>query len=74
MSETIVPSVTNFACPGCSEPAAVSTKTGVPIACPCGMSHVTKAVVVETEGTCADPHWAEKRRSADRAARAKGDK
>jgi hypothetical protein len=56
-------------CTGCGEQASISTKNGITIACPCGMSYKTVGMVVEESGTCTDPKWLEKRTAAERAAR-----
>jgi hypothetical protein len=64
-----VPGFGNFPCSGCGEQAAISTKIGLSVTCPCGVVHVTKGVVVETTGACSNPRWAEKASAADREAR-----
>jgi hypothetical protein len=56
-------------CTGCGEEAAISTKIGVTIACPCGISYTTRGTVVDESGACAEPKWREKRTAEGRAAR-----
>lgn len=69
MGERVVPSFSNLTCEGCGHPASVSTRIGTPIACPCGITHTPKGVVVETSGECAHPAWHDEKAAAGRAAR-----
>lgn len=69
MAEFVVPGFHNFPCSGCGQQAAISTKIGLSVTCPCGVVHVTKGVLVETAGTCSRPKWAEEVAAADREAR-----
>jgi hypothetical protein len=57
-------------CSGCGQPAAVSTRIGRTIACPCGVEHTVKALVVASHGDCVAPDWAAKKAAMDRAVRA----
>jgi hypothetical protein len=69
MAETVVAGFGNFPCPGCGQEASISTRIGRSIPCPCGLTHTTKGVVVETSGECSDPAWRAKQTDAGRAER-----
>lgn len=67
----VVESFDNITCPGCGKLAAISTRMGNPIACPCGVSNTAIGVVVVSSGDCAAPDWQDRQAAAGRAGRAK---
>lgn len=69
MGEVVVPSFVNLKCEGCGQPAAVSTRIGTPITCPCGVTHTVKGIVVSSDGESTDPGWHDAKVAAGRAAR-----